>query len=101
MKTALILGASGETGKCLLKLLSNCDNFDQIISLNRRFLNLDPEINSQKIEQKVVDFSRLQDFRESFENVDTAFCCLGSSLTKASKVKTKIVVNFCKVPERS
>ena len=86
-KKCIVLGATGETGKKLLYLLAVQENvFDEIIVLNRRHVEY---YHQENITQRVVDFqgdlqSQLNDFEPG--TVQVTFCCIGSSLTKASKV---------------
>ena len=85
-KTALLLGASGETGKEVLNYLVKTDVFTKIVCVVRRNIEVpsDPSDKSwNKIEQKIVNFEDLKG--DIFENVDTAFCCLGTTRGKAGK----------------
>lgn len=34
-------------------------------------------------EQKVVDFDRLNDYKHDFQDLDTGFCCIGTSKAKS------------------
>ena len=79
----LVLGSSGETGRKLVTFLIESGKYDKIRLLNRKPI----ELQNEKIEEKLVDFRDLKD--EYFKECKTAFCCLGSSLTKASKVILK------------
>ena len=88
--TCFVLGASGETGKSLLKVLvENCTKYEKIILLNRRQINYDDLFKNHsqvKIEQKIIDFRCLDKHATDFIGGKTVFCCIGSSLSKASKV---------------
>ena len=88
--TCFILGASGETGQSLLKnLVENCTKYEKIILLNRRRLNHDDLFKNHsrvKIEQRIIDFRCLDKHVTDFVGGKTVFCCIGSSLSKASKV---------------
>ena len=88
--TCFILGASGETGQSLLKfLVENCKKYEKIILLNRRQINYDDLFKNHsqvKIEQRIIDFRCLDKHVTDFIGGKTVFCCIGSSLSKASKV---------------
>lgn len=84
-KIALVLGATGETGKRVLEQLRINDNVNKIIMVTRRQIDLNEGPGKEKIQQKVVDFDQLDDFRDVFENIDVAFCCLGTTRGKAGK----------------
>ena len=89
--TCFVMGASGETGKSLLKILveKNCKKYEKIILLNRRQINYDDQFKNHsrvKIEQRIIDFRCLDKHVTDFIGGKTVFCCIGSSLSKASKV---------------
>lgn len=75
MTTALIFGASGLVGTQLLKFLSEDSTFDKIIVIARKPLT----IACPKVEQRI--FSDL--FDATFENVDSVFCSLGTTIANA------------------
>jgi hypothetical protein len=56
MKTALLVGASGLTGRCCLDLLLDDNEYEKVTILTRRPL---PEAHD-KLEQHVVDFDNLK-----------------------------------------
>ena len=88
--TCFVMGASGETGQSLLKfLVENCKKYEKIILLNRRQINYDDLFKNHsqvKIEQKIIDFRCLDKHVTDFIGGKTVFCCIGSSLSKTSKV---------------
>ena len=55
--TALLLGATGETGRELLKHLCDCGQYTKVILVGRRKVEDGP--TSDKVEQRVVDFDNL------------------------------------------
>lgn len=81
-KSALIAGATGLTGKELVKILLDHPAYDKIRIFVRRPL----DIEHPKLEQVRVDFNRLDDYKEFFE-VDEVFCCLGTTIKKAGSQK--------------
>ena len=82
-KTCLVLGATGETGKALVQSLANDKYFDRIIIVARREV-VYPD--HPKIQARIVNFGDLSDYKDVFTGVSVAFCCIGTSLTKVSKV---------------
>lgn len=80
-KTALIAGATGLIGKELLQFLLNSNEYDKVIAIVRRPVELD----HTKLDERVVDFDQLEQSKEIFA-VDDVFCCLGTTIKKA---KTK------------
>lgn len=86
-RTALVLGTSGLVGQEVTELLLNSDYYDSVTILVRKPFPLEHE----KLQQKQVDFSLLETYKEYFA-VDDVFNCLGTTMKKA---KTKS--NFKKV----
>ncbi len=77
-RTALLLGATGLIGGHCLNYLLNDDTYGRVVALLRRPL----EREHPQLEQQVIDFDRLQEFRELLRAQDV-FCCLGSTMRKA------------------
>jgi len=78
-KTALLAGASGVTGAALLQLLLQHPDYNRVIVLVRKKLDLSHE----KLEQRIVDYDKPEQLRVPCDEV---FCCLGTTMAKA---KTK------------
>ncbi|CAJ0932397.1 unnamed protein product, partial [Mesorhabditis belari] len=79
--SAFIVGASGAVGKRLVQVLSKDNNFSRIVLLGRRTLEL--EEPSQKVEQRVIDFEKLDEHRAAFDGFDVGFCALGTTRAKS------------------
>lgn len=75
-KKALLLGASGLVGGQLLQQLLESDQYDQVVSLGRRPLNL----HHPKLVQEILDFDQPD---PSKIVGDELFCALGTTLRKA------------------
>jgi uncharacterized protein YbjT (DUF2867 family) len=86
-KSALVLGASGLVGHDLTKILIDSSEYNEITLLLRKKLDID----NKKIHQEIVDFDNLDKYHSLF-NVDSVFCCLGTTI-KIAKTKE----NFMKV----
>lgn len=80
-KTALIAGSTGLIGNELLQFLLNAKEYNKVTAIVRRSL----EIKHPKLDEKIVDFDKLEEYTDSFA-VDDVFCCLGTTIKKA---KTK------------
>ena len=72
-KTALILGATGQTGSKLLKELLDSPTYTRVLEAGRRVTSLDilPATAKGKLEQRVVNFEKLGDAKlgEGFDVV--------------------------------
>lgn len=85
--TALVAGGSGLVGGYVIDFLLRDSNCNKVISIGRRKLPKEHD----KLEQKVVDFNKLEEYEALFE-VDKVFCCLGTTIKKAgSKGKFRLV----------
>jgi uncharacterized protein YbjT (DUF2867 family) len=75
MNSVLVLGASGLIGSHLTGLLLKDNTIDKIYLLVRKPLN----INHPRVEERIVDFNNADDFKTKFPQVDTIFCCIGTT----------------------
>lgn len=78
MGTALIAGASGLVGGLLLEQLLAATEYDRVIALGRRPLNL----THPKLVQVTADFEALDQLTADLRCTD-AFCCLGTTIKAA------------------
>ncbi len=77
MKTAIILGATGLTGRILLKILLGHPRYTGIKLFSRNAVGVaDP-----KIEEYLGDILNLEDFKDKF-TADEVFCCIGTTKSK-------------------
>lgn len=81
-RACFVLGASGETGRVLLRELLARQLFSRVTLIGRRWLSLGEETGAA-VEQVVVDFERLSEHAAAFQGHDVGFCCLGTTRTKA------------------
>jgi uncharacterized protein YbjT (DUF2867 family) len=88
-KVALIAGASGLVGGQLLTLLLNSGRYAKVISVGRRPLPL----MHPRLEQRTVDFDRLEDYRLSLI-ADDVFCCLGTTMRRAGSREAFYQVDY-------
>jgi uncharacterized protein YbjT (DUF2867 family) len=78
MRTALLAGGSGLVGAALLQQLLDGVEYDRVISLGRRTL----ELSHPRLVQVTVDFGALDEVIEDLSCED-AFCCLGTTMKQA------------------
>ena len=76
-KTAIILGATGLTGRLLLKRLVADDSYTTIKLFSRK----ESGITSPKIEEYVGNVLQLEKFKKNFTG-DEIFCCVGTTSSK-------------------
>ncbi|XP_075280221.1 protein HTATIP2 isoform X2 [Opisthocomus hoazin] len=79
-RACFVLGASGETGRALLRELLSRRLFARVTLIGRRRLSL-PEESGAAV--AVVDFERLGEHAAAFQGHDVGFCCLGTTRAKA------------------
>lgn len=76
---ALVLGGTGEVGRELVRELVANPAFSRVILVSRREVQLE----SDKAEQRIVDFENLDDYKQAFQEAQVSFCCLGTTRGKA------------------
>ncbi|KAG1771073.1 hypothetical protein EV702DRAFT_660092 [Suillus placidus] len=103
MSTALILGATGATGRHLLHELLSSNEWSKVGEYGRRVTpEADLPQNRGKLEQKTVDFENLEAAGLKDGRWDVVFVTLGTTRTKAGsaemfeKIDREYVVNACK-----
>ncbi|WP_019027604.1 NAD(P)H-binding protein [Colwellia piezophila] len=98
-KVALLAGASGLIGQELLTLLLASPIYSKVVVLVRRPL----DINHEKLEQKVVDFEKI-DLDDLL--IDHVFCTLGTTIKRAGskaafrQVDQQYVINVAKIAKQ-
>ncbi|KAH9169469.1 hypothetical protein EDB89DRAFT_1474626 [Lactarius sanguifluus] len=103
-KSALILGATGQTGRHLLRELIASPTFSRVCEAGRRVTPAEelPAQASGKLEQKVIDFERLDEAGLKDGNWDVVFITLGTTIKLAgsqenfTKIDKEYVVNAAK-----
>jgi uncharacterized protein YbjT (DUF2867 family) len=78
---AIVIGATGLVGGALTDQLADADHIEKVITLTRR----PAEHLNEKINNRVVDFDRLEDYASSFE-ADLLFSCLGTTRKQAGSI---------------
>ena len=90
-RSLLIAGATGLVGSAVLSSARLDEFFSRIIVLTRREI---PEMDeSSRIAQRVVDFSRLDEYYESLA-AHTVVCALGTTAKKAGTKERFFTVDY-------
>ena len=86
LKSVLVLGGTGATGKEVIKILVENDQVAKVKMISRRKIDLPEDCpGSNKVEQVIVDFDNLDASKDEFAQYDIAFCCLGESRKKLAQ----------------
>lgn len=90
-KTALVAGATGLIGNELFNFLLKANEYEKVVAIVRRPLSE----KHPKLEEKIVDFDKLEDYIEVF-SVDDVFVCLGTTIktAKTKEAMWKIDVDY-------
>jgi uncharacterized protein YbjT (DUF2867 family) len=83
MATALIAGGSGLVGGFLLQQLLAAPEYERVIAVARRPL----EVEHPKLVQVTTEFAALREVQRPLAG-DDAFCCLGTTIKKAGSRET-------------
>lgn len=85
----LLLGATGLIGRYCLSFLLQEDEISEVVAPTRRSL----QIKDQRLHNVLVDFDRLDEYRELFE-VDAILCCLGTTIRQAGSKENFRLVDY-------
>ncbi|UBB90133.1 NAD(P)H-binding protein [Candidatus Kaistella beijingensis] len=86
---ALVIGATGATGKDLVNKLLEDKDFQEVHAFVRRPLN----IENEKLKAHVVDFEKPEEWKDLIKG-DVAFSCLGTTLKDAGSKDAQRKVDF-------
>lgn len=78
LRTALLVGATGLVGRELLSVLLDASEYSKVKIFTRKKL----DIEHPKLEQLVVNFNQLTDYKDHV-HVNDIYCCLGTTIKKA------------------
>jgi uncharacterized protein YbjT (DUF2867 family) len=88
-RTALIIGATGLVGSELLQLLIKDNYYSEVTVFSRKMvLN-----TSEKVTQHIINFDKLEDYKEKLIANDI-FCCLGTTMKNAGSKEAFYQVDF-------
>ena len=87
MKTAIIFGVTGLTGKALLSNLLNDSRYEKIYCISRRPIG----ITNPKVEELIFDY---KDFSKlPFVIAHHVFSCLGTTIKAAGSKEVQLVID--------
>ncbi|KPH14434.1 NAD(P)H-binding protein [Chryseobacterium sp. ERMR1:04] len=86
---ALVIGATGATGKDLVSQLLNDENFKEVDIFVRKPIDLQHD----KLNVHVVNFDKPEEWKDSVKG-DVAFSCLGTTLKAAGSKEAQRKVDF-------
>lgn len=79
-KNALVAGATGSTGKHLVRQLNASSDYDNIIVVHRRETGF---AHLPKVTEIILDFDTLENELNTGVQIDDVFCALGTTMKKA------------------
>ena len=88
-KTALIIGATGATGKDLVAQLLEDAAFDNVHVFVRR----DVDLHHDKLHVHVVDFDKMDEWKELLQG-DVLFSALGTTIKKAGSQQAQWKIDY-------
>ena len=86
---AIIIGATGATGKSLLPLLTEHSEIERIDCFGRR----NPDFSHPKLYAHQIDFARIETWRDEVQG-DVLFACLGTTLKAAGSKEAQWAVDY-------
>src|SRR5437868_444739 len=84
-RTAVIIGASGLTGRNLVELILNDNYFITVRLLVRKLL----PVAHVKLQQQLVDLQNIVDIQNKMGTGEAIFCCIGTTQKKVNGDKTE------------
>lgn len=86
---AIVIGATGATGKSLLPLLAASSEVESIDCFGRRH----PDFTHQKLNSHQIDFAQPNIWREEVQG-DVLFACLGTTLKAAGSKEAQWAIDY-------
>lgn len=86
---ALVIGATGATGKDLVNTLLDDHDFEEVHAFVRRPLN----VENEKLKTHIVDFENPEEWKDLVKG-DVAFSCLGTTLKTAGSKEAQKKVDY-------
>jgi aspartate-semialdehyde dehydrogenase len=81
----LVLGSTGATGQSLVNLLTTDGCVTEVLLINRKKVVGN---YPSKVKEKVIDDLMMLEEAHVGDQIDVAFCCIGTTSAKASRVST-------------
>lgn len=89
MKTAIIIGATGLVGSCIVKRLIDDDRYKTVKIIVRKACG----ITHPKLEEHVVDFDKLETWRYEISG-DELYSAMGTTIKKAGSKEAQYKIDF-------
>ncbi len=89
MKTAIVIGATGLVGNHITQKLLDDARYEKVKVFVRRSLN----INSPKLEEHIVDFDKIDVWKDSLIG-DELYSALGTTIKKAGSKEVQYKIDF-------
>mgnify|MGYP001247547073 CR=1 FL=1 len=86
---ALVIGATGATGQEIVSQLLGDESFDSVSI----FVRKDPNITHNKLKTYVIDFSKIENYKDLIKG-DVLFSCLGTTLRVAGSKDKQYLVDY-------
>ena len=86
---ALVIGATGATGRELVNLLINDEEFDQVSIFVRKA----PELDHEKLKTYLIDFNEIEKHKDLIKG-DVLFSALGTTKKDAGGKKEQYLVDY-------
>ena len=86
---ALVIGATGATGKDLVNQLLNDKDFEEV----NIFVRKPVDIHNEKLKVHIVNFEKPEEWKQMVKG-DVAFSCLGTTLKDAGSKEAQKKVDF-------
>ena len=86
---ALVLGATGATGRELVQLLLNDPNFNKVSI----FVRTVSKISDEKLTIHKIDFAKLEEYKDLIKG-DILFSALGTTKKEAGSKKEQYLVDY-------
>ena len=86
---AIVIGATGATGKALLPLLADHSEIESIACFGRR----NPDFSHPKLSSRQIDFANPETWRGEVRG-DVLFACLGTTLKAAGSKEAQWAVDY-------
>lgn len=86
---ALVIGATGATGQEIVSQLLEDNSFNSVSI----FVRKDPNITHSKLKTYIIDFSKVEEYKELIKG-DVLFSCLGTTIRDAGSKDKQYLVDY-------
>eukprot|EP00729_Bicosta_minor_P021794 gene21794-10285_t len=96
---ALVIGATGATGRSLVSKLVSMEAYSKVATIARRSVDL--PVDTDKLTQHVLDLATLDSQPELFRTYDVVFCALGTTRGAAGSADKDYVATSAKLAKEN